>query len=380
MTARSRRRDDRVAITGSLLYVTWRYATAYVGDWKEMDDHIGNFEVVNPLDLRHYTKVSPCLNGTLYGPRGNVIRKFTTYPLAYHSTTIPDPREVFPKPDLATLSNFAWDILAKTNPSSPHVNMLAFVGELKDLPSLVRDWGRDLLRKVAKGYISWRWAVKPMIGDVEKLCTFVESSNRRFLELRQLRDKKVLRRKVMLSSDQSSSKPTRVLLHSEGAMIYGWRTNVYTRKVWGTANWKVRSDSDIVNMDDKDLIRFTRRTMHGINSIGALEAAWELTPWSWFIDWFSNVGTMISATNNAVGCSWHRLALMLTSTTEVRFEIKPAENPAWVTLDGQFEWKFRRKERYPVFPVIPVPLPYLPILTGGKLSILAALAALRFRR
>lgn len=380
MTARVRSKDERIQITGSLFYINLRYATQLYGTEWYCDDHIGNWDAVNPLSLRKYLKVSPVLNGTLYGSQGQVTRKFTSYPVAYHSNAIPDPRTIYAKPSTAQLSDYAWEILAKTNPSSPHVNALAFVGEMKDLPSLVRDWGRDILHKVAKGYISWRWAVKPMINDVLKLCDFVGAANKRFDELRALRDKKVMRRRVMLKSATYATVPRFVTIQSEGALLSSLRTDRYTQKVWGTAHWRVKSDSDIVDMNDEDLLRFTRRTMLGINTYGALEAAWELTPWSWFIDWFSNVGTMVSATNNAVGCSWRRLALMNTVTTTVLFSQQGTSNPEWVSIDGDFIWEFVRKERYPVAPVIPVPLPHLPILTNGKLSILAALSALRWKR
>lgn len=376
MTARSRTLDKRVSLTGSLYWITWRYNSQNLGMIKYCDDHIGNWEVCNPLSITEWTKVSPCLNGTLKNTQGAVLRKFTSYPLAYWTNAIPDPRTKFSQPSTADLNNYAWEILAKTNVSQAYVNVLQQVGELKDLPDLVRGWGNSLLESAAKGVISWRWCLKPMAGDVTKLLNFVGACNKRFEELRRLRDGKVIRKRVMLGSDQKADTPSRVLLHSEGASVYGTRTNVYTRKVWGTANWKVGADSDIPDMDDRELLAKTRRLMLGLNTHGALEAAWELVPWSWLVDWFSNCGTMLAATNNSVGCTWHRLSLMQTSTTEVRFEVLPTDYPSWVTVDGTWDWKCVRKERYPVFPVVPFPLPSLPVLSLGKVSILASLAVL----
>lgn len=378
MTFRVRSYDHRVPITGTYWANNVLYPkTINVGDWKTTQDHVGNFQVVNPFEVQHNFKVSPFLNGRLLNSSGGLLREFTSFPLGYHSTAVPTPRTKFPAPSTAQLIDWAWEILAKSNPSSPYVNMTAFIGELKDLPSLVRGWGSGLLRDAAQGYISWRWAVRPMISDLRKLYNFSKAAENRLRELQTLRDGKGLRRRVMLASDQLATNPVNVTIHSQGALLGASRTDVYTRKAWGTAVWKVAADSDLPMMDDDELDQFNKILMRGANTHGDLEALWELCPWSWFVDWFSNVGTIMQATNNSIGCSWHRLAVMITSTTEIRFELAKT-NPTWVTLSGDFDWRYVLKERYPVFPAIPIPLPTLPFLTNGQLSILGSLAALRF--
>lgn len=374
---RTRTFDDREAWTGSLYYVTWRYRTHYTGLDGACYDIEGNREGANPFYAYKRNVRRALLNGTLYGSQGQVTRRFTNYPLGYSVNMPTDPRTYYPAPDLATCNQKAWEILAGTNPSSPHMNLLSFTAELKDIPSLVKDWGRGLLRKVAKGHLSWRWCLKPMIGDIFKMIQFVETANKRFAELRRLRDGKTIRKRVGLGTDHSATIPYRVLLNSDGAAVYGWRQDRYTRKMWGSAEWKIQPDSYIINMEDRKLMKFTRRMLKGLTTQGALEAAWELVPWSWFVDWFSNVGTLMSATNNSVGCTWGRLCLMITTTTVTKIYITSLDKPTWVTVDGEDEWTFVRKDRFPVYPIVPFPLPYLPVLTARKLSILAALAALR---
>jgi len=51
--------------------------------------------------------------------------------------------------------------------------------------------------------------------------------------------------------------------------------------------------------------------------------------------------------------------------------------PSQYSLSGWYEEEMERKERYPVVPVIPFPLPTLPLLTGKQMSILGALAVLK---
>jgi hypothetical protein len=380
MTARTRTFNSEISISGRLYYITWRYKTINIGESGSCEDHIGNYPSANSLSILKQVKNTPFLNGQ-YWYNGNIIRDFQNYPPGCYGLAIPDPYSKFPEANLATLNNAAWDILAKSNPSLPHVNVPAAIGELKDLPSLVRGWGRKMISNVAKGYITWRWAIKPMISDISKLFQFQKAVDERLAELRRLRDGKEMRKRVSLGSDRIVTTPTRISLHSEGASVYGWRTDYYTQKRWGSANWKVQSNSVLKSMSDdpregSDLYRFTRRTLMGVNSYGALAAAWELCPWSWLVDWFSNVGTMISATNNAVGCTWSRLCYMATSTCRVEIIPEPVST-GWLTFTGEFDWKKTRKDRRPCYPISPIPLPYLPILTAGKLSILAALAALR---
>lgn len=375
---RTRTLNQQETIYGTLFWITLRNASMTIGDWKVCKDVIGNQQGANMLELQHHHKLSPTINGTLYNTNGTINREFTHYPIACNTVAIPDPRTKYGLADTYWRSLRAWEILAATNPSSPHVNVGQFVAEMKDIPSLVQGWGRSLLRSAAKGYISWRWAIKPMISDVEKMCNFVDAANKRFQQLRNLRDKRYWKRRCHLMSDRIATTPSRVQIHSEGAYLYATRQYIYTKRLWGSVNYKVASGSPIVDMTDDELMKFTRRTMLGLNSYSALEAAWELVPWSWFADWFSNTGTMVQALNNAVGLTWSRICLMMETSTEVTHTTRPGDIPDWITLTGDFDWKLTRKDRMaPIFPVTPFPTPYIPILDGGKLSILAALAALR---
>lgn len=377
MTARSRTRNLESTIIGTFInFGSPVISSMDVGVREACEDHVGNYPSANPFSLYKRTRYFPVLNGTQYSG-STPIRQMIGFPLGYKTVAVPDPRTKFAFPSLVTLSNYAWQILAETNPSQPHVNLAAFTGELPELPSLVRGWGRNLIRQAARGYISWRWIVRPLAGDINRLVHFVEACNQRFTELRRLRDGKTIRKRVNLGRTQIVGAKQNVQLHSQGAAIGGRRQDVHTRKLWGSAEWKLLPNTEIPNLSDPELMKLTKRTMLGLNSHGALEAAWELLPWSWFIDWFSNVGTMLQASNNSIPLTWGRVCFMMETTSVAYIETGPADRPAWVDLVGRLELKGHRKDRVPVYPVIPVPLPYLPILDDGKLSILAALAALR---
>jgi hypothetical protein len=171
--------------------------------------------------------------------------------------------------------------------------------------------------------------------------------------------------------------PMDVILHSQGAFITGKRTDVYTKFSWATAEWKLDPDTDIPTMSDRDLLGYARRLCDGITTFGAAETAWELLPWSWLADWFSNTQNFIAAHNNSVPCSYGRLCYMRTTKGNSVIEVDPSSIPPGVTLSGQFRLWGVRKIRQPLVPISVIPLPSLPILDVGQWSILASLAAVR---
>lgn len=378
--AQLKQRDLRATVGGALKYYvpspSTTLRTCLMGQRDSCQSEYGLRNQANALSIYHITTHYPLLNGQLVSS-GILQREFVGFPIGNNAVGPTDPRTVFGTPSVAQLNNDAWEILAKTNPSRPHVNVPAALGELKDLPSLVKGWGDGLLAAAAKGNLSWRWAIKPMIGDVRKLANFVSAANKRLNELRRLRDGKKIRKRCNLSANTVASGPTRSLIHSEGAAVYAFARSVSEFQKWGSAEWYLLPNSVLPEYSDADLDRFNKRVALGLTTHGALEAAWELCPWSWFIDWFSNVGDMLAATNNSVGCTWGRICVMRTSYSRTTYDLDPVGTANWVTYDGWYNLQFQRKERWPTYPIVPFPLPTLPILDGGKLSILLSLAALR---
>lgn len=341
------------------------------------DDVLGNSLGVNSFQKSDKITHYPSINGTKYGTSGNKLREFVDCPIAYRPV-LADPRGHYGVLTALDLNNYAFRILAETNPSEAHVSLPQFIGELRELPSLVKGFGDSLLKKVAAGHLTWRWCIKPMIGDLRKLWNFVEGFNKRLTFLHRLRAGHTLRRRCHLGTDHYvGPKTSNHLFQSSGTTIRGELYTSYLMEMWGSACYQLSEDSDLPLLGHSPFQERARDLTFGMTTHGALQAAWELTPWSWLADWFGNVGDVLAATNNSIPCDWSRLCLMrrlLAITTA-----KPGSHTleSWVTIDSDYVLSWERKERYPVFPVIPIPLPYLPILDGGKLSILASLAALR---
>jgi hypothetical protein len=432
MPARSRSFDSRVTESGtywSSLGPTLVTRTMQVGAWGTNDDFIGNWTEVNPLDITKKEQFYPTLYGTRYSPiSGAKLREFSNCPIGYKPGPT-DPRTVYGSWTALTMSAYATEILALTNPSVPHVSVPSFVGELKDLPLLLRGWGevimspdrwkqfqrrmRDperlpnfllgprsspLYEQAASANLAWQWMVKPMISDLRKMWAFTDAVDQRLNELFNLREKRTVRKRCRLAQNRHVTGPTNVILHSEGTLINGTRTVVYTEEVWGTAHWKMAPDfypdhwrAHNALFDKKRLMKVRLDQLgykpllqqawdgtSGMTSHEVLATAWELTPWSWFIDWFSNVGDLIAMSNNTFDLVSSNLALMRKSSSRATYTVTEPLADSWVVFDkNAFHYEsWVRKERYPVVAFNPFPLPSLPIINGRKWSILASLACL----
>ena len=383
MAVDNRLNDRRATVCGTYIQYpggvpSSTVACAVVGSYDDLKGFKGTRTVVNPLTIIHYTKEIPFLGGQQRDPVTNaLIREYVGYPIGNYATNPPDPAAFYSAISNAQKNQFAWEILAKTNPSRPHVSVPTFLAELRDIPKLVKGYGDGIIRSVANGNLSWRFAIAPTIGDLRKMCNFAEAVNKRLRYLRKLRDGKTIRKRVPLGASADVVNGGRILIHSQGSTLYAKRTTTYNYTLWGSAEWKLKPDSALPSMSDAELKNFAKLLSAGITTHGALETAWALCPWSWFVDWFSSVGTLVSATNNAVGCTWGRIALMRQLEARHVYEFDPVGSSTWPTFTGWYDQRILRKERYVVAPTIPVPLPYLPVIDGGKLSILLSLAALR---
>jgi hypothetical protein len=385
MQARSRSQDLRTPKTGTYYnrlgsppLVT---LTKLTGRSKTCDDVIGNKDakgkfLPNGLTIIQWHRRISAIDGTLWLSPGVLNKQFIGYPIDY-SPNPPTPLGKYPIPTSTELSNYAWETIAKTNPNAPNVSVPAFIGELKDVPDLVKDWGGSILRKIAKGHLSWRWGIKPMISDVRKMIDFTRLVDKRVKELTRLRDAGVLRSRTGLSSASTMDPAVSVFFHSNGAIVKGKKTITYTSKVWGSVERKLSPGTSLPLTND-GMRKLATRLVYGITSYEVLTAAWELLPWSWFVDWFAGLGTVIAANNNTVSMSWQRLCIMRTTSAKASYDFDKAASDSWVSLEGVPQEEEVRKIRIvnvnPTLPVLPT---LLPLVEGKTWSILGSIAILR---
>ena len=380
------------------------------------DDVVDNYPSPNGLSIIKTNRQYPGLDGTRFNPvTGVAERKMTNFPFATHPGPV-DPRSVFPSLTNLEKSNYAWSILSKANPSAPNVSLATTLLELKDVPSLMRSWyglfarrprklTKGLLERrtneleyrgylppqwalilartpeiIASGHLTWRWAIAPFIRDMKTLLDLQYLTSRRVAELRKLYSGRPLHRRVQLGSNATQTTLLNQTLHSEGLVIKGTRTTQYTEKVWGSVVYKAPYKLNVSALHNEEELRARAyRLVTGITTHEALASAWELMPWSWLVDWFLQVGTVINATNNTLGLQWANMCLMRTTTSETTVDIDKAASESWAILNSGFLETYVRKERFVVAPLLPFAPTYLPIFTRKAQRILGSLLIMKVR-
>lgn len=370
---------------------------------------------------------------------GTPIKQLSGCPADY-APAPPSPGTKFPALSTIDQSNLAWESLAATNPNVAHVSLPTFWAELKDLPLLWKAWlGRrvtqaanlwdsfltddrfkrvkwdEFLHKIGyvprlgyvpvekllayvrnrallsdirgflelypKFHIWYRWGWAPLMSDIRKMFDFTEAVSNRFKWISRLQGgERVLKRRATLRNATAFDPPTTVTLKSVGANIQGRRTVTYTERVWCTVQWKLASDVSIpgllMNLDQN--WSKAHELTFGLPCQEALTALWEIMPWSWFVDWFLHIQTVMDATKNTIPCTWGPICLMRHTRATARVEpLAASADLAWCKPSGEHEQYEDRKQRLIVSPVLPFAPSMMPVFTTGQWSILGSLALLR---
>jgi hypothetical protein len=386
-------------------------------------DVVGNQSGDNPLTIIHdYYR-----HATITGHRTWGTEKRLTDWRLFNAPDPIDGRKYF-----KTLSNeykaeLATEIAAGTNPGVAHVSVPSFVGELGDMVVLLNmagnvcNWTRDfwripwsstkaallkyakveyrlrdlpyllwcrgvqLMRLVAAGNISWKFAVAPMVGDLHKMFNFTRAVELRMRELRALQATGKIRRRMMLGyTEKDWTLHSSYTAESASAYVDVNRFVKATQSLWGTARWHLDDDVSFPTLEH-ELLEEALRLTYGITKFELLKAAWELTPWSWLCDWFTNVSTWLDACNNTLPIHLDGLCLMRLCTSLTKYQLTNWWDRYYANSSDTIDQAYERrviKERH-VLPTLwaylPTP-PSLPALSIGQMSIVGSLSTLKLGR
>lgn len=411
-TARSRSKDERVFFTG-LRYnrlTVPQVQTSFVratGEWGTCDDVVGNYPNVNALGINSKSQYTPVLNGEqlVLGVGGALTlnKAFYDHPIDLDPAPVVNPASRFPTLTSLERSNLAWQAMARANPSAPTMSVPTYFAELKDIPGLIKDmrgaystlkefyrffiftpaairsWGNDLLRLAAKGHISWRWAIRPMLSDLSAMLRFTESVTRTMQKLEKLATEGSLRTRVNLGNESlSEPEVANVFLQSNLDVWKARRTTTTTRSKWYVCRWLAPASFAYRHFSPWAKELYASSITYGITTHEALATLWEILPWSWFVDWFAGIGTLIAANNNVLNLTHVGSCLMCTTESKTQWHV--TQPGAWSTISGMPNASWTIKERWGASPSLPLAPTLAPILDGGKWSILASLYVLNRKR
>lgn len=404
MTARHREYHVGPANVGTLwVYIGpvthTRVKSDLIDGWS--DDVVGHPTQDNGLTIRKvFTRVH-IIDGEEWYTNAQGVRTLLAKYTACPTNWAPTPKSGVSKwadPTTSDLLTLATSAVARCNPSAPTVSLPTAIAELKDIPGsimeplrgfqklrnivpTVRNFGLALLRGVATGHIAWRWVIKPMMRDIEKLCQFTEATEARARLIRKLSTSKSVRTRCSLGTVTSSLRE-QVTVESQRATLISYRDTYYEKSEWATVRWRMNEVSSRYWKEHngyEPIMTQARKLVLGATSYEALATAWELLPWSWLADWFGNIGDTIAACNNSLGCYPVSACFMRSIWTKSTYT--PKTQSSWIRVSNDPQEQEVTKRRF-LLPLTGYYIPSfaLPILTEKQLTILGSLAALKGTR
>lgn len=384
-------------VVGNWVTVT---RSATVGKTETCDDTINQWESDNGLIVvKKWTDAFRLTGSYTTGQPGDPPnRLFDNFPVGMSAQAPYDPRSAFPAIDLIAAAAEAG---ARTNPNVPSVNIPAFLGEARELPGLLRSlpellhfrgrglighvpsWMRDpisdkpfrdLLGSMGDANLAWRFGWRPLLADLLGLADFASAVSQRMGWLNQLLNGRPIKRRHRLPNGESLTDRGLKTTHSEGCIVRHRMKTRYRRKHWITVRWGLRDTGYVLPKDINDKLWLAYRLAFGISSYGAFAAAWELLPWSWFVDWFFGVGNFIAAHSNTIPLAIRSMCYMRTTNSHTLYDLDTPP-PVGVRLVGEFYQEMEVKERTPLptfFGLLPS-IPSAPAISAGQWGILGSL-------
>lgn len=190
--------------------------------------------------------------------------------------------------------------IADTIPTNPTVSVAASIGELREgLPSLP---GRSVLKSgvspknISDEYLNYEFGIKPIIGDVRKFTKARQEAEKRLDQLYRDSGRLVRRKRSFPRLSTTTSETTKGTIYPYGPGLTGFVvdspatltvTTTVTRDVWFSGGYTYlfpRQDGFHQKMKELEKV-------YGI--IPDITDAYQLTPWSWAVDWVSNLGSLV---------------------------------------------------------------------------------------
>jgi hypothetical protein len=280
----------------------------------------------------------------------------------------------------------ASEVLSRTNPSRPSAQILVTGAELRELPGLAKELLRirsGNLRKffdlnhwrklgvVAKRNLMIQFGILPIISDLDVLLTFQSLVDQRVRELERLKTRG-LRRTIQLRSDSVSTKILNQTIQSSPS-LHADVSKTTSKIIKGHVRWHVTRNFELA---DESMRAMARKIIMG-NQLDHM-TLYELMPWSWLIDYFTNLGNLVSSTRNLLDVGHGSVRIMTHTRTEVATSNHDWGNGAGGTRITCTEIRNSREDKTRDL-ASPTLAAKTDLLTPGQTSILGSLAAIRLR-
>nr|QDH87137.1 MAG: hypothetical protein H4Bulk462300e1158_000003 [Leviviridae sp.] len=260
-------------------------------------------------------------------------------------------------------AEYASQAVSRTTPNHPKVDMVQNVLEFRDIPRILHFAGQTLITKLSENYLRYQYGIVPLVRDVKRTLDFQDLVMRRVKDLEKLRSPKGLRKSVTLDNLSASVVNNNVFLHSDGIQWVETLTTICQKIVRGHVRYSPLADYSHLNQ--REMYDLATKAFYGLEV--SFSSLWEAMPWSWMIDWFTNVGDILEQSRNVISLSCTSCSLMYHTRREVVFH--NYDNGAHFCKGGRVVRE--RKQRIPASPTDLSA--HMPFLTAYQVGIAASL-------
>jgi hypothetical protein len=253
---------------------------------------------------------------------------------------------------------------------------------LYDIPKQLKDVGRLIttpkrklanLKEIGNQHLGFQFGWAPLFQDVRDLLDLQLHIHKRLGEIQRLYERGGLKRRIRLGV-WGDAKTNNIGLDTTQALWLA-RESVASQAIrWGTVRWLPSVPISLYRPSDAEMIKQARKVALGLSFESTLKGAWDLLPWTWLIDWFSNVGDFAMQYSNTIPAAPHDACIMTQIETQFQYKTTSININGLMPSDGYVTHSL--KTRYVGPSSLDVHLPFIGL---SRLSILGALFVQRFK-
>jgi hypothetical protein len=198
-------------------------------------------------------------------------------------------------PEAVSFDSEGPGLYAKASPFKAQAGLGQAIAELHKLPELLQFRLRNF-RDIGHDYLNVEFGWKPFLNDMRDAFNSIITVEKRLKQLARDNGKPIRRRasKVIENTTYSESgynPPVLSACPSRLAAVPGSGSSTWTRRK--DVRFTARFRYWIPTTGPEASIERAYRALQVLGALPTPKLVWDLMPWSWLIDWFSNIGDVI---------------------------------------------------------------------------------------
>lgn len=286
--------------------------------------------------------------------------------------------------DTRSLKAIGTTGIARSRPGNPTIGIgqaLAEARQLPTIPNLAK--AVKSLSGLGSEYLNLQFGWAPLLRDIFDLLNYAETIDKTFKQLKRDNGKLIRRRCEVDKTDttdvtfdagiEGTYPSLHNLLYAEVPLAQRFKRRTFVKT--GTRYWFEGAFRYwIPDIEEPWRARFVKAQL--LDLLPTPSLVWNILPWSWLVDWFSNVGDIITnisgnAAANLVMPYGYAMGHKWTETS--RYASTRLYNYGWVTASSHIRKDRKRRAKASPFGFEVE----LPDLSTRQLAILAALGLSR---